>query len=84
MNKKITYRTTLREDYSKPNNNYSDETDYIITDGCYEFSDCLDLLGIAFEQVNDTFYVVDEDGERTGAAYLIISVEDTAEEIADI
>lgn len=81
MNKKYIFRATANEDYSKPDNNYNVETEYIITDGVYDFSDCLNDLGVAFEQVNDTFYLVDETGERTGEAYLIISVEDTDDEL---
>ena len=83
MNKKYIYRTTANEDYSKPDNNYSVETEYIVTDGVYDFSDYLNDLGIAFDQVNDTFYELDEFGERTGSAYLIICVEDTDEEISE-
>jgi hypothetical protein len=81
MNKKYTFRTTANEDYSKPNNNYSEETEYIVTDGVYDFSDYLSDQGVAAENVDDKFYVVDDDGERTGEAYWIISEEDTDEEL---
>lgn len=83
MNKKYIYRTTAKEDYSKPNNNYNDETDYLVTDGVYDFSDYLSDCGIAAEQVDDKLYVINEDGERTGEVYWIISEEDTDEEITE-
>lgn len=83
MNKKYTFRTTDNEDFSKPNNNYIEETEYIVTDGIYDFSDYLSDCGIAAENVDDKFYVVDEDEERTGEVYWIISEEDTDEEITE-
>ena len=81
MNRKYTYRWTANEDYSIFNNNYSEESDYIITDGVYDFSDYLRDNGVNFEQDGNTYYVLDECEERTGEAYLIISEEDTTEEL---
>ena len=81
MNKKYTYRWTENEDYSVPNNNYNEETDYIITDGVYDFADWLQDSGVNAEQNGDKFYVLDECGDRTGGAYWIICEEDTDEEL---
>jgi hypothetical protein len=81
MNKKYTYRWTQNEDYSKPNNNYDEETDYIITDGVHDFADWLRDSEVNFEQNGDKYYVLDECEERTGEAYLVISEEDTEEDL---
>lgn len=83
MNKKYTYRWTANEDYSKPNNNYSDETDYIITDGIYDFEDWLNdnVPDYRIERDGNTYCLVDVNGDRTGEAYLVINEEDTDEEL---
>ena len=83
MNKKYTYRWTANEDGSKPNYNYDEETDYIITDGIYDFSDWLTDNEVRFEQEENTYYVVDEFGEKTGEAYWVINEEDTDEDLID-
>lgn len=80
MNKKYTYIWTANEDFSKPNNNYNEESNYIITDGVYDFADWLQDSGVNAEQDGNTFYTLDECGEHTGEAYLIINDEDTDEE----
>lgn len=82
MNRKYTYRWTQNEDYDAPDNNYGVETDYIITDGVYDFADWLQDNGVYTEQEGDTFYVLDDDGERTGEAYWVIREEDTNEDLA--
>lgn len=81
MNTKYIYRWTPDEDYSKPNNNYNEETDYIITDGIYDFSDWLQSYDVRFEEEDGTYYVLDENGDRTGEAYWIINVEETDEDL---
>lgn len=81
MNTKYTYSWTPDEDYSKPNNNYNEETDYIITDGIYDFSDWLQSYDVRFEEEDGTYYVLDENGDRTGEAYRIINVEETDEDL---
>ena len=81
MNKKYTYRWTANEDYSIPNNNYNEETDYIITDGVYDFADWLKDNEVNADQDGDKFYVLDEFNERTGEAYWIINEEDTDEDL---
>lgn len=83
MNTKITFRFTPDYDESKPNNNFPEETDYIVTDGVFEFSDYLENNNVYFSEDENCegLYWVLEYGERTGAAYQVISVEPTDEEL---
>lgn len=85
VNTKITYRRTANEDKSKPDNNFSTETDYIITDGIYDMTDyireqIINGDGRDVEQDGNTYYII-EDGERTGEAFWVISTEETDEEL---
>ena len=77
MKTKINYRWTAKEDKGQPNNGYSEETEYIIAGEDYSFSDYLDDSGLIgkYEQDGNTYYIIDEDGERTGEAYQIINTE---------
>lgn len=77
MTTKINYRWTAKEDKGQPNNGYSEETEYIIAGEDYSFSDYLDDSGLIgkYEQDGNTYYIIDEDGERTGEAYQIINTE---------
>lgn len=54
---RYTYKFTPNEDYSIPNNNYGEQTDYIITDGVYGFDNWLWDNGVSFEHdaVSDTY-----------------------------
>ena len=70
MNNKIIYRW-----------NNSPETDYIITDGIYDFADWLSDNGVNAEKDGDTFYVIGSNGERTGETYTIIREEPTDEDL---
>ena len=90
MNKKYTYVWTEREDLSLPNNNYSDEKEYIVTDGVYNFEDWLrDMIcrnsdgNWAVEREGNTFYILDGCNERTGEAYLLISEENTNDDLCN-
>lgn len=84
MNKtKIIYKWTKNYDESKPNNNFLDETDYIVTDGVYGFDDYLSDHGVKFENENDTYYVIDDDGDKTGEAFMIVGKSETDEEISE-
>ena len=84
MNKKITYRFTAHFDSSKPDWNLEAESSYIITDGVYDFSDYLRDRDVDFEIEDDRFYfVLDDDGERTGECYVITSECDTDEDLID-
>lgn len=74
MRTKYTFKWTANEDYNEPNNNYNDEIDYIICEDPYDFGDWLRDNGVTYDQDGDTYYVLDDDGNRTGAAYLIVSV----------
>lgn len=79
VNTKITYRWT--SDYE--NSPFAD-TDHIVTDGVYDFSDFLSDRGVNFvidDQDPDLYWVLDEFDERTGEAFLVISVLDTDEEV---
>lgn len=69
MNNKITYRWN------------NSETDYIITDGIYDFADWLRDNDVGYEKDGDTFHVVGSNGERTGDVYTIIREEPTNEEL---
>lgn len=82
-NTKITFRWTGNEDMNKPNNNYSEETEYIIVGEDYSFGDWLENRGVRFEEYNNTFYVLDENDETTGEAYEVISIEETDEDLID-
>ena len=82
-NTKITFRFTSNEDKSKPNNNYSEETDYIIVGEDYDFGDWLNDHGCEYEQDDNIYYLLDEDNERNGAAYSIVSIEGTDEDLID-
>lgn len=74
MMTKYIYKWTRYEDYNKPNNNYDDETESIVCEDPYDFSDWLSDNGITYDQDGDTYYVTDEDGNKTGEAYMIVSV----------
>ena len=74
--KKITFKFTINYNQAVPNNGFPEETDYIETDGVYDFSDYLSDNGVQFEREDDMYYVI-EDDERTGAAYMIINEEET-------
>ena len=83
-NTKITYKWTNNYDESQPDNGFLEETDYIVTDGVYGFDDYLSDHGVQFEnEDDDTYFVIDEDGDRTGEAFFIISETPTDEEITD-
>jgi hypothetical protein len=75
-NTKITFRWTKNEDMSKPNNNYNEETEYIIVGEDYDFADWLQDNDVDAEEESGTFYVLDDDDERTGEAYQIVSTEE--------
>lgn len=83
MNKKYTYRWTANEDYSKTDDKFTEETDYIITDGVYDFEDWLNdnVPDYRIERDGNTYYLVDVNGDRTGEAYWVIREENTDEEL---
>ncbi len=83
MNKKYNYRWTACEDTTQIDNGYNCEVESIVTDGIYDFEDYLQDHDVEFEydEAENTYYVLDEDGERTGEAFWIVSIEDTDEEI---
>ena len=80
-NIKITFRWTEREDYSIPDNNYTLTADSIVCEPPYNFGDYLSDNDVSYEQEGNTYYVLDDNGERTGEAYWIISEEETDEDI---
>ena len=80
-NVKYTYRWTEREDYSIPDNNYNPTAESIVCEPPYDFGDYLSDNDVSYEQEENTYYVLDENGERTGGAYWITSTEETDEGI---
>lgn len=82
MNKKYTFKWTAHEDFSIPDNNYNSETESVVCEPPYDFGDYLsDYLEYQYEQDGDTYYIIDDDGKRTGEAYFVISAEDTDERL---
>lgn len=82
MNKKITYRFSTHFDINQPDWNLDSESSYIVTDGVYDFADYLRDVDVDFEVEDNRFYfVIDDEGERTGECYVITSEEDTNEEL---
>jgi hypothetical protein len=84
MNTKITFVSTSEYNDSIPNNNFPEETEYIITDGVYDFEDYLRDNGVNFEEDENTegfYWVLDDDDKRTGAAFMILKIEDTDEDL---
>ena len=69
---KINYKWTPKESDSLPNGNYNAETDFIEVENGYTFSDWLDDNDAPHEKENDTYYILDDDGNRTGEAFLLI------------
>lgn len=74
MKTEYIYKWTRYEDYNEPNNNYGEETESIVCEDPYDFRDWLSDNGVTYEQDDFTYYVTDEDGNRTGEAYMIVSV----------
>ena len=82
MNKKITYRFSAHFDINKPNWNLDAESSYIVTDGDYDFNDYLRDRNVDFEIEDDRFFfVLDDNGERTGECYVITDECDTDEDL---
>lgn len=80
MNTRINYKWAKEYDDSKPDNGFSCETDSIVTDGFYNFSDFLSDNGVMFEvdeKDEDFYFVVDDEGKRTGEVFMVISTEET-------
>lgn len=73
----INYKWTKNENKSMPNNNYSEETQAVVVSEGYDFGDWLQDNGVRFEEENNTFYVLDDEGRRTGEAYQITEIETT-------
>ena len=73
----INYKWTKNENKSMPNNNYSEETQAVVVSEGYDFGDWLQDNGVKFEEENNTFYVLDDEGNRTGEAYQITEIETT-------
>lgn len=75
LNTKIVYRWTNDYDETMPNNNFNDETDFIVTDGMYTFGDWLqDNTGLQWEDENGVYFALDDNDERTGEAYEIVEI----------
>lgn len=86
MNEKITFEHTLKYDDSKPNCNFSEETDDIIVASPFDFGDWLDNNNVPYEvddKCDHLFWVLTDyfPQERTGEAYFITKREPTDEEL---
>lgn len=82
-NTKITYRHANRFDPAQPDCGFAAETEYIVTDGDYDFADWLTDNDVAndYDKTQDIYFVVDNAGDRTGEAYQIVSTEAAKTEI---
>lgn len=80
-NTRINYKFAKKFDMRKPDNGFNCETEHIVTDGVYDFEDFLRHHGLSFEKDGNYYHILDEDGERTGEVYLVISEEKTNEEL---
>lgn len=80
VNNKITFVWARNYDQSQPNNGFGEETDSIVTDGVYDFEDWLSDNDVPFEEEDGVYFVIDEDDERTGEAYMVVSEEPTDED----
>lgn len=81
MNEEIKFKWTREINDTLPDNGFSEETDSIIVEPPFDFGDWLEIKSIAYENDGDIWYVLDESGERTGEAYMIISRNETDEEL---
>lgn len=85
MNKKIIYKWTNRYNENEPDNGFLQETDYIVTDGVYDFEcylqDTLPNRNAHYEKCGNIYFVLDASDERTGEAFLIWDEIDTDEPI---
>lgn len=82
MNKKINYRFSAHFDINEPDWDLEAESDFIITDGVYDFADYLRDRDVDFEIEDERFYfVLNGEGERTGECYVITGEENTEEEL---
>jgi len=80
MNKQIRFQ--YQEDLSNSDSYY--ENSIIIVPSNMSFIDCLNQRGILYDidgASNQTFWLKNRDGSRTGAAYGIISETDTNDEV---
>lgn len=60
-----------------------DSEDFIVVEPPYDFGDFLSDRGVNFDhdETTNTFYVLDESGERTGETFSIVSETETDEEL---
>ncbi len=84
MNKKYNYK--WYRNYFE--NDYSEELDSIVTDGIYDFEDWIrDSIyrayngNYAVERDGNSYYILDGSNERTGEMYVVVSVENTEEDL---
>lgn len=77
MKKRIIYKWTANYDETQQNNNFSCGRELIELgdDECdFSFGEYLtDCSELQFEQENNTYYILNNDGNRTGEAYLVLS-----------
>ncbi len=81
-NVKYTFYWTAKEDKSALRNNYNLEADSVVCEAGFSFADYLsDCLEVQYEQEGNSYYLLNDEGERTGECYLVVSEEETDEEI---
>lgn len=76
--KNVNYMWTLNEDLGRSNNNYDEEIQTVqFDDDDFTFGEYLQNKQIDFEhdEVSDTYYILNDEGERSGEAYHIIDEE---------
>jgi hypothetical protein len=71
--KKVTFKFATNYNQGTPNNGFSEELSHEIFDDDYDFSDWLKDNSISYEESNGTYFVLDDEDNRTGEAYEIVS-----------
>ncbi len=83
MNTKVTYvfAATAGETEQLKNSSYYDEVETIVLGESYDFGDWLSDSDVSYEQEDNMYYVLNDQGERAGMAFKVIKEEETEEEM---
>lgn len=78
MNTKVTYvfAATPGEAEWLKNSSYYDEVETIVLGESYDFGDWLSDSDVTYEQEDNMYYVLNDQGERAGMAFKIIKEEE--------
>lgn len=71
MNETIRYRWAEKFDLGEINCGFNDEIEEIQTEGDYTLEDYLSDNGVLFEEENGVYFVLDDDYNRTGEAFML-------------